>query len=88
MDGHCGDWARSGRHEAECAIAQALSANFDVGGYEGVNLLPGLAAVGATLDVESLWVDADERPFVAGDHLSFRDGGGEISPRLAIGTGA
>lgn len=87
MDEHCGDWAHSGCHEAERTITQSLCAAFDVGWYEGVNLLPSFAAVGAALDVESLRVDADERPFVAGDHLSFGDGGGEISPCLAIVAG-
>ena len=87
MDERCGDWAQSRCHEAERTITQSLCAPFDVGWYEGVNLLPSFAAVGAALDVESLRVDADERPVIVSDYLSFGDGGGEISPRLAIKAG-
>lgn len=79
---------RSRCHEAERSISQALCAAFDVGGRERIDFLPSKAAVDAALDVESLWVNDDERPFVAGDHLSFRDGCGEITPHLAIDAGA
>ena len=81
--GNAATWARSGRYETEGAVAQALRSAFDLGGYEGVNLFPSLAGVGAAQDIETLRVEADERPFVAGNHLAFGNGGGEIAPSRA-----
>lgn len=75
-------------HKPKRPITQALGTAFDVGWGVGVDFGPGFAAVGAAEDVEALRVDADERALVASDDEALGDGGEEVAPGFAVGTGA
>lgn len=53
--------------------------------FEGVNLAPRLAVVGAAKSIEPLAVDADQRSVRCCDDLAGGNAFGQVTPRLAIG---